>query len=128
MLHHEAIAATRLYISQLLNRRNPYNGQLYKSHAALAVLELINEPAYQQFEKWLLDNLILTKNIIPHNLVIKKDDNELIIKIIDGLGSKAFIPLPEYFNFFAKRYVKRRIELMWSRINWDLSGRKGHWK
>ena len=56
MLHHEAIAATRLYISQLLNRRNPYNGQLYKSHAALAVLELINEPAYQQFEKWLLDN------------------------------------------------------------------------
>ncbi len=80
------------------------------------------------FEKWLLDNLILTKNIIPHNLVIKNDGNELVIKIIDGLGSKAFIPLPEYFNFFAKRYVKRRIELMWSRINWDLSGRKGDWK
>ena len=80
------------------------------------------------FEKWLLDNLILTKNIIPHNLVIKKDSNELVIKIIDGIGSKAFIPLPEYFNFFAKRYVKRRIELMWSRINWDLSGRKGDWK
>ena len=56
MLHHEAISATRLYISQLLNRRNPYNGQLYKSHAALAVLELINEPAYHQFEKWQLDN------------------------------------------------------------------------
>ena len=56
MLHHQAVAATRLYISQLLNRRNPYNGQLYKSHAALAVLELINEPAYHQFEKWQLDN------------------------------------------------------------------------
>ena len=56
MLHHEAIAATRLYISQLLNRRNPYNGQLYKTHAALAVLELINEPAYQQFAVWQLNN------------------------------------------------------------------------
>ena len=62
------------------------------------------------------------------NLVIKKNDSELIIKIIDGLGSKAFIPLPEYSNFFAKRYVHRRIQLMWSRINWDLSGRKGDWK
>ena len=31
-------------------------------------------------------------------------------------------------NIFAKRYVNRRIELMWSRINWDLSGRKGNWK
>ncbi len=56
MLHHEAIAATKRYISQLLNRRNPYNGLLYKGHAALAVLEPINEPAYQQFEKWQLDN------------------------------------------------------------------------
>ena len=50
------------------------------------------------------------------------------IKIIDGLGSQAFIPLPGYSSFFAKRYVNRRIQLMWSRIHWDLSGRKGNWK
>ena len=81
-----------------------------------------------QFHQWLRDYLILTKNLIPHNLVLKKDGGEIIIKIIDGLGSKSFIPLPNYSNFFAKRYVERRIELMWSRINWDLSGRKGNWK
>ena len=84
--------------------------------------------AINQFHKWLRENLILTKNLIPHNLVIKKDNGEIIIKIIDGLGSQAFIPLPNHSNFFAKRYVERRIELMWSRINWDLSGRKGNWK
>ena len=28
----------------------------------------------------------------------------------------------------AKRYVSRRVELMHSRIDWDLSGRKGSWK
>ena len=84
--------------------------------------------AINQLHKWLSENLILTKNLIPHNLVIKKENGEIIIKIIDGLGSQAFIPLPNHSTFFAKRYVERRIELMWSRINWDLSGRKGNWK
>ena len=84
--------------------------------------------AINQFHKWLRENLILTKNLIPHNLVIKKENGEIIIKIIDGLGSQAFIPLPNHSTFFAKRYVERRIELMWSRINWDLSVRKGNWK
>tara|TARA_Y100000768_G_scaffold360769_1_gene318267 strand:- start:3373 stop:4008 length:636 start_codon:yes stop_codon:yes gene_type:complete len=84
--------------------------------------------AINQFHQWLRDNLILTKNLIPHNLVIKSEKDEMIIKIIDGLGSQAFVPLPNHSTFFAKRYVERRIELMWSRINWDLSGRKGNWK
>ena len=82
----------------------------------------------EKFHRWLRIHLVLTKNLIPHNLVLKKENDEMIIKIIDGLGSQAFIPLPNYSNFFAKRYVERRIELMWSRINWDLSGRKGDWK
>ena len=82
----------------------------------------------EKFHQWLRNHLVLTKNLIPHNLVLKKENDEIVIKIIDGLGSQAFIPLPNYSNFFAKRYVERRIELMWSRINWDLSGRKGNWK
>ena len=82
----------------------------------------------EQFHDWLRKNLILTKNLIPHNLVLKRVNNDIIIKIVDGLGSQAFIPLPDYSNFFAKRYVERRIKLMMSRIKWDLSGRVGSWK
>ena len=84
--------------------------------------------ALSTFETWLRTHLVLTKNIIPHNVVIKKDNGLLILKIIDGLGSKSFIPLPEYSKFFAKIYVERRIKLMWSRIHWDLTGRVGDWK
>jgi hypothetical protein len=84
--------------------------------------------ALSTFETWLRTHLVLTKNIIPHNIVIKKDNELLILKIVDGLGSKSFIPLPEYSKFFAKIYVERRIKLMWSRINWDLTGRVGDWK
>ena len=84
--------------------------------------------AIKEFHIWLRDYLVLTKNLIPHNLVLASQKGKLKIKIIDGLGSQAFFPLPSYSNIFAKRYVNRRIELMWSRINWDLSGRKGNWK
>ena len=66
MFQSDAIAATKRYIAQLLNRRNPYNGQLYKGHAALAVLEPINEPAYQQFETWKLNNKGGTRSQFDH--------------------------------------------------------------
>ena len=52
---------------------------------------------------------------------------DLKVKILNPLIGDS-IPLPEYSNFFAKRYVERRIELMMSRIRWDLSGRVGSWK
>ena len=84
--------------------------------------------AIQTFEAWLRKHLVLTKNIIPHNIVLRKENDIFILKIIDGLGCKALVPLPEYSKFFARIYVERRIKLMWSRIHWDLSGRKGNWK
>ena len=74
------------------------------------------------------EHLVLTKNLLPHNLVLKEDKDELVIKIVDGLGCHSFIPLPQNFNIFAKLYVNKRIKLMWQRINWDLSGRQGNWK
>ena len=86
------------------------------------------EKALIEVEAYLKETKLLTKNIIPHNLAVKENDCGLTLKIIDGLGCMSFIPLPEISNTFAERYIKRRIELMYSRIEWDLSGRKGSWK
>jgi hypothetical protein len=86
------------------------------------------QEALKTFETWLRAHLVLTKNIIPHNVVIKKENSSLILVIIDGLGCKSFIPLPKYSRFFARIYVERRIKLLWSRIHWDLGGRIGDWK
>jgi len=86
------------------------------------------DKALKEFEIFLKETQLLTKNIIPHNLAVKENDSKLTLKIIDGLGCMSFIPLPEISNTFAERYIKRRIELMYSRIEWDLSGRKGSWK
>ena len=84
--------------------------------------------ALKEFEMFLKETKLLTKNIIPHNLAVKENDSGLTLKIIDGLGCMSFIPLPEISDVFAKRYIKRRIELMYSRIEWYLSGRKGNLK
>ena len=86
------------------------------------------DKALKEFEIFLKETKLLTKNLIPHNLAVKENDSELTLKIIDGLGCMSFIPLPEISKTFADRYIKRRIELMYSRIEWDLSGRKGSWK
>ena len=86
------------------------------------------EKALKEFEMYLKETKLLTKNIIPHNLAVKENDFGLRLKIIDGLGCMSFIPLPEISNAFANRYITRRIKLMYSRIEWDLSGRKGSWK
>ena len=42
--------------------------------------------AINDFENWLKKTLVLTKNIIPHNIVVKKTEDKLQLKIIDGLG------------------------------------------
>ena len=84
--------------------------------------------ALKDFESWLRSTLVLTKNIIPHNIVLGYEDDKIILKIVDGLGSKSYLPFTYTSDFFASKYVERRIELMQSRINWDLTGRKGNWK
>jgi hypothetical protein len=96
---------------------------LYKHGKTEQITHAIND-----FEIWLRKTLLLTKNILPHNLVVQKKDTSLALKIIDGLGCSSFLKLPKYNNFFAKQYVNRRLELMHSRIDWDISGRKGSWK
>ena len=59
---------------------------------------------------------------------VKETEHGLTLNITDGLGCMSFIPLPEISSAFAKRYVNKRIQLMNSRIEWDLSGRTGDWK
>ena len=67
------------------------------------------DKALKEFEIFLKETKLLTKNIIPHNLAIKENDSELTLKIIDGLGCMSFIPLPEISNTFSDRYIKIRI-------------------
>lgn len=80
--------------------------------------------AISDLEFWLRFTLILTKDLLPHNIVVGHDGCQLVLKIVDGLGSKSFLPLEEISDCSAKIYVERRIRLMHLRINKDLSKKK----
>ncbi len=84
--------------------------------------------ALQRFADWLLQQKVLTKNLIAHNLVLREERGQLELYLIDGLGSAAFLPLPEISDFFAERYIKRRIERMWLRVEWEISDKKIPWR
>jgi hypothetical protein len=45
------IKCSENYMKQLLNRRNPYSGLLYKNDPTIAVWEVINEPGYYSYEE-----------------------------------------------------------------------------
>lgn len=82
----------------------------------------------QCFADWLLRHRVLTKNLIAHNLVLREERGQLQLYLIDGLGSAAFLPLPEISGYFAERYIERRIERMWLRVEWEISDKQVPWR
>ncbi|MDP5208487.1 YrbL family protein [Microbulbifer sp. 2205BS26-8] len=84
--------------------------------------------ALQRFALWLLKYGILTKNLIAHNLVLCRQKGQLQVYVIDGLGCASLLPLAKISNFFAKRYIRRRIQRMWLRAEWEISDKKVPWR
>jgi hypothetical protein len=66
--------------------------------------------ALKEFEMFLKETKLLTKNIIPHNLAVKENDSGLTLRIISGKGIKDMHPRPsiilnvspESFSFTAR--------------------------
>lgn len=84
--------------------------------------------ALERFSQWLRATGVLTKNLLPHNLVIVNRKEQKELYLVDGLGNADFLPLSEYFAVSRRRYIERRIEKMWKRIHWEMSDRHIPWK
>lgn len=56
----------------------------------------------------LFEELIVTSNMEDKNFVIQRVSNtDYIIRVIDNIGSPVFFPLAYYFDFFARRRMKK---------------------
>lgn len=84
--------------------------------------------ALERFSQWLRATGVLTKNLLPHNLVVVTRKGQEELYLVDGLGNADFLPLSEHFAVFRRRYIERRIEKMWKRIHWEISDRRIPWK
>ncbi len=84
--------------------------------------------ALDRFAQWLRSTRVMTKNILPHNLVIRESQGLPQLVLIDGLGRGAFLPSAVLFDRSGARYIERRIQRMWARVEWEVSDRSLTWK
>lgn len=84
--------------------------------------------AIEEFQRWLVDNQILTRNLLPHNLAVQEGSEGLRLYIIDGLGAADFLSLLYPIKAWRKSYIHRKVRNMNLRIQWELSGRQGKWR
>ncbi|WP_160152381.1 YrbL family protein [Microbulbifer sp. ALW1] len=84
--------------------------------------------ALSEFADWLRLSGVMTKNLLPHNLVIRETRENPRLVLIDGLGRSAFLPFAEIFEGSRNRYLERRIKRMWARVEWETSDRAMTWE
>ncbi len=84
--------------------------------------------ALEDLAGWLNDTGVLTRNLLPHNLVAIEGDRELQLFIVDGLGASFPARLMSRNPRLRARYTRRRIQRMWLRARWEAGGREGRWE
>ena len=83
----------------------------------------------EDFENYLRDTLLLTKNLLPHNIVVVEENGmPKKLVLIDGFGVLGFFSLASVSRAVARRYIEKRISKMHKRIDWEASGRKVSWQ
>lgn len=73
---------------------------------------------------YLRKTLLMTKNIVPHNVVVASDGK---LKIIDGIGALSALSIAHTSTIAKRHYINRRIERMLLRVQWEIGDRKKGW-
>lgn len=84
--------------------------------------------AIDEFCLWLRQTQVLTKNLLPHNILVKEVGDSLQLYVIDGIGRTTAIDPNWFGSWMVHRYIESRLAKMQARIQWEASGRPGEWK
>ncbi|RBW48135.1 YrbL family protein [Marinobacter sp. F3R11] len=84
--------------------------------------------ASARFCDWLEATGILTRNLLPHNLVVVERNNQPELFLVDGLGAPNMQNSLSTIPAWRKRYISRRIRRFYKRITWELSDKKESWE
>ncbi len=85
------------------------------------------QSALDAFASFLRETLLLTKNLLPHNLLVVEDQPAPRIVLIDGFGLASALPLAKHSRYFARKHVEKRLHRMKIRIAWELSDKNQTW-
>lgn len=53
---------------------------------------------------------ILSRDLLPHNIIAVREDSGFRVMLVDGIGNAELIPLSTWFGFFADRKTARKTE------------------
>jgi len=84
--------------------------------------------AAERFCQWLTETGILTRNLLPHNLVIADRQGQPELFLVDGLGAPAIPDKLATLPAWRQRYIHRRIRRFYLRINWETGDRNESWE
>ncbi|WOJ95492.1 YrbL family protein [Congregibacter brevis] len=67
------------------------------------------EAGIEEFLTAVGDLRILSRDLLPHNIVAVKEDTGYRVMLVDGIGNAELIPLSTWSGFFARRKTQRKI-------------------
>ena len=71
-----------------------------------------------EFKHWLRQELVITRDLLPHNIIVVRDSTQRCrLMIVDGLGNSEWIPVSTWLRSFARRKVERKIEKFEYRVD-----------
>lgn len=84
--------------------------------------------AAKRFCNWLTETGILTRNLLPHNLVIADRSGQPELFLVDGLGAPSIPDKLSAIPAWRRRYIRRRVRRFYLRITWETGDRNQSWE
>lgn len=80
----------------------------------------IDEPlqaAITEFKQFLRSELVLTRNLLPHNIIaVRAAADSCKLVIVDGLGNSEWVPISSWFKAVARLKIERKIQRFEERV------------
>ena len=67
--------------------------------------------AVEEFKKWLRSMRFLSRDLLPHNIIVVWDTPDTArLVIVDGIGNSEFVPISNWCASVAERKIERKIK------------------
>ncbi|WP_323754331.1 YrbL family protein [Marinobacter sp.] len=82
----------------------------------------------EEFLSWMRKTKILTRNLLPHNLVVSDRFDHPRLFLVDGLGAPTIPQALDFVPGWSSRYITRKIERFRKRLAWEQSNEGLSWE
>lgn len=115
-------------ISELITGTNDSPAETLEHYLQRRGFDQPIKDAVQRLCNWLLETGILTRNLLPHNLVIADRNGQPELFLVDGLGAPAIPDKLAAIPAWRWRYINRRIRRFYLRIQWETGDHSRSWE